>query len=119
MRGFHLAVALLSMCAVGCVPLSFRTETPYLGSGSGRIVSMNDEPGPIPEADRPKPIIVPIRGLFVPIPGDAAEVFQARTYAYEVRANDGTLHLVGSTTKFALGDCIAWKGYSDGPSMTQ
>src|SRR5262245_49172557 len=107
--------AVLSIAMVACVPLSFRTETPYPGSGAGRIVTTSGEPGPIPAADRPKPIMVPVNGVYVPIPGEAAQIFQARRYVYEVRANDGVLHLVGSTTRFAVGDCIQWKGYSDGP----
>ncbi|MGZ5141309.1 MAG: hypothetical protein ACXWCX_26210, partial [Burkholderiales bacterium] len=75
MNAMHVGLTVLALCMVGCVPLSFRTETPYPGSGAGRIVSTSGEPGPIPAADRPKPIMVPVQGVLVPIPGESADIF--------------------------------------------
>jgi hypothetical protein len=37
---------------------------------------------------------------------------------YELRANDGTLLIVQSTSEFAIGACVMLSGYADGPSRT-
>ena len=112
-------VVLLSISVAGCLPLTGRMETPWQGSGSGRIISGGDDPPPGADSGVRIPMVIPMgRGVLVS-PGNLAPLFDAPRWVYEVRAQDGTVHLVGSTTKLAHGDCIAWKGYSDGPSMTQ
>jgi hypothetical protein len=57
----------------------------------------------------------PIPVLPVPVPMGRYE----RARNYEVRAKDGTLHLIFSDETFEIGECVAFQGFSDGPSRTQ
>jgi hypothetical protein len=61
--------------------------------------------------------VLPLRFLGmkreVPIGGNIP-----RHYHYEVRASDGTLHLIQSEGDFAVGSCVSFSGYADGPSRT-
>jgi hypothetical protein len=108
------AIAVAAACS------STPKETDYPGSGVGKIESRNELTGVRGYVtSEGKPLVMylpgPVPALAVPIPMGRTE--QARNY--EVRAKDGTLHLVFSDEAFEAGECVAFHGFSDGPSRTQ
>lgn len=112
-----LIVAICTGCTFG-PPYSLETDWP--GSGFGRIETRAvAESAPAVYGPDGKPARIPllIGGVFVPV--DSGVLYRtARRVSYQVRADDGTLHIVSSDVDIEQGACISWIGYADGPSRT-
>src|SRR5688572_6375233 len=93
------ATALLS----GCIGPHWSRETEWPGSGLGVIELRRDHSGTEPHAIGN--VIVPLR-------------IEPRSFHYEIRSPDGTLHIVRSDTPFKVGACVKFSGHADGPSRT-
>ena len=111
----RFSAALLPVVLAGCV-LPYSRETPYPGSGLGKIVSRAEYGGiTVSEIEN---------GLFMP-KGKSMSFSNApkiegapARYVYEVQSADGTLHIVSTRETFPVGSCVSWTGFADGPSRT-
>jgi len=118
MTAFKCRFALLGIVlAGGCAPYPLQTD--YSGGAVGKIQSRTERGGG-PTAFGPdgKPYVAPVPVGGVVIPVESGGLPGSRSYIYEIRAADGTLHIVGSRATFEIGSCVAFSGYADGPSRT-
>ena len=110
-----LAVMIWSTAA--CAPWHKR-ETDYPGGGIGIIETRASSDGggfaeyvqnvtivPVGKAV----VLLPPREIATPTPGK---------FHYQIRAKDGTLHLLANDAAFDIGTCVTFSGYADGPSRT-
>jgi hypothetical protein len=109
------SVVVLTACAA---PVPYSTETAWPGSGTGKVEARTEsESGPQVVDRDGNQATLPLRFLGinrdVPLGGRIP-----RHFHYQVRALDGTMHLIQSEGEFAVGSCVAFSGYADGPSRT-
>ena len=106
-----VSIALAILPLAGCVvKMPYKYETDYPGNGVGRIEKRVDVPSsPIGN------VTVPVGKLFVKLP--APQRYPGRIQ-YQIRGNDGTLHILSSDVPFEVGSCVAFAGFADGPSRT-
>ena len=90
----------------GCIGGVYSRETPYPGSAKRVIISGNAAGGGFVSPEGPNR------------PPNPQGAYHMRRYIFEVKASDGTTHIVGTQTAFSVGDCISFEGYADGPSRT-
>lgn len=114
-----VAIVLLVILPVsGCVaPMPYSYETKYAGNGVGKIEKRVEFPSaPIAYRQDGSPATVPvlIGKQFVEFPGPR---YPGRI-RYEIRGNDGTLHILSSDFPVEVGACVAFAGFADGPSRT-
>lgn len=115
-------VVTLLLCAVSActVPVPIPKETPYPGSGFGRIESRGQSfasPVTVDEKGRPITLRVPVVGVGL-IETNSSVVQYRGSFHYQIRAQDGTLHILANESEFQVGDCVRFSGYADGPSRT-
>jgi hypothetical protein len=114
------AAVALSGCTMG---MRYSTVTDWPGSGYGRVETRIDRgPARCCGAMMERGVtVVPIGGVFVPIPVQPIGVNPWTTPAlshYEIRSPDGTLHIISDEKAFPEGACVAWTGYADSPART-
>src|SRR5438067_959127 len=83
----------LTALSLSACTFSIPRETPYPGSGLGKIE----------RGARSKPSLL---------------LLYEGSFHYQIRAKDGTLHILANKVEFQIGDCVAFSGYADGPSRT-
>ena len=117
--GAFLSVLSLAACTLGP---HYPRETDYPGAAAG-IVEVRTEsvPGPAVYGPDGRPAVaeVPVKGYPLPLRIETGALIRTPHYFhYQVRAKDGTLHILASDLPFEVGSCVAFSGYADGPSRT-
>ena len=109
----------LPACVVGP---HYSLETNYPGTGVGIVEARSESPStPVADLVEPKPDFgekysAPAAlGVFI---GRQIGPRTPRTFHYQVRSSDGTLHIIGSEAEHEIGSCVAFSGFADGPSRT-
>lgn len=120
MVSFKFAFAVQIALVVGaCTP--YPVQTDYPGSGLGTIQARTERGGG-PTAFGPdgKPVVyrIPVIGKNTGFQVETSGPPGSTSFVYEIRGVDGTVHIVGSKSPFAIGSCVAFSGYADGPSRT-
>lgn len=109
------AAALLPVALAGCV-LPYSGETPYPGSGLGKIVSRAEHSGITVNGIEDALFMMKDKSTRFAHP---LEIEGSPTrFVYEVESTDGTLHIVSAHELFPVGSCVSWAGFADGPSRT-
>lgn len=118
--GNRMALVRFSVLAVmfgataGCAPWHQR-QTDYPGEGTGIVESRT---GPGGDVSARSSTLIPVGNIFVPVPEREIVIPTPGKFRYQIRARDGTLHLVANDAAFDVGACVAFSGYADGPSRT-
>jgi len=101
----------------GCSGVYYSPITNYPGSVLG-VVERKTVVGGGPIAygrdGRPLSVPVPVGGAVIFVP----QLPSPRSFLYEVRDTEGTLHIVTYESEFDVGNCVTLTGYAEGPSRT-
>lgn len=109
------AAASLLLFVAGCI-LPYSRETPYPGSGLGKVVS-RAQYGGITVSGIEEALFMPTNKS-MPFRDPPKIEGSPTRFRYEVQSADGTLHIVSTDDSFPVGSCVSWAGFADGPSRT-
>lgn len=113
--------AVLAMGMAGCtVGPYYPLQTDYPGTGVGRIEDRSVvESAPAFYGPDGEPARIPVQVGATPTTIDSRFLYRTPgRVVYQIRTGDGTLHVVSTDRDFAVGACVHWTGYADGPSRT-